>query len=89
MKWLTTAPNPRTPATGHDAGQRGWKLHAVDTDSDSFKEIRYARSLCGLQPRHGWSLDMFIEDRCTRCEKKVKEREHGKVPDARRAREPA
>ena len=27
--WLTTAPNPRSPATGHNAGQRGWKLHAV------------------------------------------------------------
>lgn len=71
MQWLTTAPNPRTPATGHDAGQRGWKLHAVFSDSESFKDIRFNRAACGLQPGHGWSLDMFIEDKCQRCAAKL------------------
>lgn len=71
IQWLTTAPNPRVRATGFDAGQRGWKLHAVETDSDSFKEIRWERALCGLQPAHGWSLDMFIEDKCQRCMNKI------------------
>lgn len=66
--WLTTAPNPRTPATGHDAGQRGWRLHAVEAPADAtFPEIGHRRALCGLRPRHGWGLDMFIEKRCERC----------------------
>lgn len=67
MQWLTTAPNPRTPATGHDAGQRGWKLHLVHSDSESFKNIRFMRAACGMKPSHGWSLDLFIEDKCARC----------------------
>jgi hypothetical protein len=77
IEWLTTAPNPRTPATGPDAGQRGWKLHAVETESDSFKALRleWARSLCGLRPAHGWDLDLFIEDKCKRCVAVLKGRE--------------
>jgi hypothetical protein len=67
IQWLTTAPNPRSPATGHDAGQRGWRLHAVETDSDSFEEIRRLPALCGLRAVHGWSLDTFVEDKCKRC----------------------
>ena len=70
--WLTTQPNPRSPATGHDAGQKGWKLHAVAArDGDSFSAISNIRSKCGLWPRHGWGLDLFIEDRCSRCEKAI------------------
>jgi len=65
--WLTTEPNPRSAATGHDAGQRGWRLHAVHTDATTFKAVRYTAALCGLQPAHGWGLDMFIEDKCKRC----------------------
>lgn len=65
--WLTTEPNPRSPATGHDAGQRGWRLHAIDSPTDSFKAIRWERALCGLQAAHGWGLDMFIEEKCQRC----------------------
>jgi hypothetical protein len=71
IKWLTTAPNPRSRATGHDAGQRGWKLHAIITDSDSFEEIRRQHALCGLRPAYGWGLDMFIEDKCQRCLNKI------------------
>jgi hypothetical protein len=60
---LTTQPNPQTPATGHDAGQRGWRLHAVKPGAG-----RYRAAACGLRPRHGWSLDLFIDDRCKRGE---------------------
>ena len=73
IQWLTTAPNPHTPATGVDAGQRGWKLHAVNTDTDSFAEIRWTRAICGLQPAHGCGLDMFIQDKCKRCTTLLKE----------------
>lgn len=42
IQWITTAPNPRTRATGYDAGQRGWKLHAVEASDDaSLKDIRF------------------------------------------------
>lgn len=60
-QWLTTQPNPRTPATGHDAGQRGWRLHYVDLESGS------KRAACGLLPRYGWGLDLFIDEPCKRC----------------------
>ena len=72
IQWLTTSPNPRSAATGHDAGQRGWRLHAVEADENQkFTEIRGRRALCGVLPRHGWGLDMFVEDRCKRCAAKV------------------
>lgn len=67
IQWLTTEPNPRSPATGNDAGQRGWRLHAVRTSSDSFAAIRKESAVCGLKPAHGWGLDLFIEDKCKRC----------------------
>lgn len=70
--WLTTQPNPRSPATGHDAGQRGWKLHAIaESGGSTFAEVRNRRAKCGLLPRHGWGLDLFIEDRCARCEQAI------------------
>ena len=73
LQWLTTAPNPRSPATGFDAGQRGWRLHAVEADdSASFESVKHKPSLCGLRPRHGWGLDCFIEMRCKRCERRLR-----------------
>lgn len=70
IQWLTTAPNPRSPATRYDAGQRGWKLHAVRAEpTQLFASIGHYRALCGLWPRHGWGLDLFIDDRCRRCER--------------------
>lgn len=67
--WLTTAPNPRSSATGYDAGQRGWKRHLVPeaTADMQFKDIRFKAALCGLRPAHGWGLDAYIEDECLRC----------------------
>jgi len=68
IQWLTTEPNPRSPATGFDAGQRGWKRHAVEaTDETTFAAIRFKAAACGLQPAHGWGSDLFIEDKCARC----------------------
>ena len=68
--WLTTAPNPRSPATGFDAGRRGWKQHAVEAPSEaSFKDVRLIPAACGLLPAHGWDLDLHSEqmDKCIRC----------------------
>lgn len=68
-QWLVTAPHPLSPATGYDAGRRGWKLHAVPArDNETFSAIRKRRAACGLLARHGWDLDMYIESRCERCE---------------------
>lgn len=79
IDWLTTSPNPspRAYKGGPDCGQRGWRLHAVVDpqwniepsvwDLKGPKRSR-TKALCGLSPRHGWGIDMFIEDRCERCE---------------------
>jgi len=71
-QWLTTAPNPRSRSTGYDAGQRGWRLHAVDaSDTEPFAAIKGRVAACGLNPYHGWGLDMFIDEKCKRCIRKV------------------
>lgn len=72
-QWLTTEPNPRSLATGHDAGQRGWRLHSVIAkDSDTSSSIRGRQAACGIVPRWGWSLDMFVDQRCAKCERALK-----------------
>ncbi len=72
FQWVTTNPNPRSPATGHDAGQRGWKLHAVEAEeSDTSAAIKYRKAACGMRAKYGWRLDMFIEDKCVKCVSKV------------------
>ena len=66
--WLTTAPNPSSRDTGNDAGQRGWRAHAVMSDPrTSVAKLRNARAACGLVPEHGWGMDLFIRRRCARC----------------------
>lgn len=68
IQFVTTEANPRNRATGFDAGQTGWKLHAVYAlPLDSFASLKGKTSLCGLTPRHGWGMDLFIEDPCLRC----------------------
>ena len=72
IHWVTTAPNPRSRATGHDAGQKGWKLHAVEAHSKAiFSDIRFRAAVCGIRAKYGWGLDMFIEDKCERCKKRI------------------
>lgn len=68
LQWLTTMPNPRVVSHTADAGQRGWRCHAVlATDKETDTEIRYRRALCGLRAAHGWGVDLFIEQKCARC----------------------
>lgn len=76
LHWFTTLPNQspfhKAHTHGADDGQIGWKLHAVVADgSETFANIGKRRALCGLRPRHGWSMDLFIEDKCKRCLAKV------------------
>jgi len=67
-EWATTAPHPtkRAHRTGMDQGQIGWRLHLISMPSDD-----ETPSLCGLTPRHGWALDMFIDATCARCVSKA------------------
>lgn len=74
IQWFTTAPNPRSPATGFDAGQRGWRLHAVETDHDNFAVVKRLTAMCGLRPAHGWGLDLFIDKKCANCLKIISRR---------------
>jgi len=74
--WCTTSPNPRSPQTGYDAGQRGWRLHAVPMqDGEEYQAYKRRPALCGLWPRHGWGVDLFIEDECARCSAAMDKRE--------------
>lgn len=67
-QWLTTLPNPRSRATGTDAGTVGWKTHALAVSSTALlSHFRRARAVCGLLPAHGWGMDLFIERKCARC----------------------
>ena len=67
-QWLTTAPNPRVRGYGADDGQRGWRVHAVIAPSTAtFQDLRNIPALCGLLPRHGWGMDLFVEEKCKRC----------------------
>lgn len=74
--WVTTSPNPLNPATGYDAGQRGWRLHAIELkDGEPYEEYKRRTALCGLWPRHGWGVDLFIDAECSRCVKAMEKRE--------------
>jgi hypothetical protein len=70
--WLNTAPDPRRPATGFDAGRSSWKYHAVRGDEKmKISALRWERTLCGVLPAHGYDLDLFIpllpEYQCRKC----------------------
>lgn len=72
IEWLTTATRPNAPATGYDAGQQGWRLHAVEAPENAkFSELGRVVAVCGTRPRYGWSLDMFIDRRCSKCVQKL------------------
>jgi hypothetical protein len=80
FQWLSTSGNPRKGGGGvtYDAGVTGWRLHAIKaTEKEKFGDIKYWASLCGLIPRYGWDIDMFIETKCERCEKKFKQLTEG------------
>lgn len=76
FQWYVTTPNPRSPCTGPDAGQRGWRLHAVPLKrGEDFDAWKRRPALCGAWPRHGWGVDLFVEDECARCQKALTKRE--------------
>lgn len=74
--WLTTAPGDSSKTHSADQGQRGWKLHLVYVPdfNNPARKLRGLRAVCGLRPYKGWGLDMFIEDRCSRCDAWVDKR---------------
>ena len=68
-EWLTFAPNPRASQGGYDASRKAWKLHAtVAEPTDTFDMLKGQRTLCGRVPAHGYDLDLFVEDKCERCQ---------------------
>jgi hypothetical protein len=70
IHWLTTQNDPRAPGWAEPVG---WKMHALEIEGAlKFSEIKQLKAVCGLIARHGWGLDLFIEDRCKRCEKILK-----------------
>ena len=70
IRWLTTNANPRLAGWTE---KHGWKMHAVPVSDDAakFSDIKRVRALCGLRPRHGWGIDLFIEAKCACCQKKA------------------
>lgn len=74
VQWLNAETNPRIRATGFNAGRSAWKFHAVLSDPrQKFEEIKGVHALCGLKPRHGWGMDLFMDiddevaGRCLKC----------------------
>ena len=74
VEWMVAAPNPdwrRSHRSPHDAnaGQRGWRTHAVAAHGkESLDDVKHRVAACGLRSAHGWTIDMFIEAKCKRCE---------------------
>jgi hypothetical protein len=52
--------------TGNNFSLSSFAVRA--TDRTKFSSLRGRRDACGLLPAHGWSMDLFIEERCSRCE---------------------
>jgi len=73
IEWLTTAPNPRVTSYTADDGQRGWSTHAVEIagKKTTLEDVRTFRAICGLRPRHGWGMDLFIKKKCVKCARKL------------------
>lgn len=75
-QWLNCECNPDASMAGFDAGRTAWKFHAVKAASNaSFKELTLNRigSACGLWPRYGWTIDLFMDEndsvagKCIKC----------------------
>lgn len=68
--WLTTTPKPGGSFLLSNTQTTGWKRHALKDvpESDSFEDVRHMSSVCGLRARYGWDMDLYIEDKCARCE---------------------
>ena len=69
IHWLSTAQNPRLPGWTES---HGWKMHAVEAPADAkLQDVKRLPAICGTRARHGWYVDLFIEDKCKRCERKA------------------
>jgi hypothetical protein len=87
VQWLTTAPNPRSSTKGFDAGQRGWRMHAVRADDqETLDSVSGRPALCGLVPSHGWSVDLFIDQKCKRCVKALTKQENNLARGGKRGK---
>lgn len=74
VQWLNTNPSGRSHTHSADDGRTGWRFHAVEaTDKTTLKEIERKAALCGLRPRNGWTIDLFMDEkaRCKRCVRKL------------------
>lgn len=72
FEWLTTVPSGRAHTHGADDGQTGWRVHCVAVGSRTrLSELRDQPALCGLIPRTGWGMDLFIEEECARCARRA------------------
>jgi hypothetical protein len=66
--WLHTSPKK-------DSHQPvGWRTHAIPVKGPEtlIGSLQNTPALCGLVPAHGWCLDLFIEEKCKRCEQQRK-----------------
>jgi hypothetical protein len=68
VTWIST-----NDKNGGGPWQSGWKEHAVpllDGEDENMSSVALGkrRALCGLRPRHGWGIDLFIDEKCKRCE---------------------
>lgn len=77
-QWLNTGFNPRASPFGFDAGRTGWKFHAVQSSpKQTFGSLENKTAACGMRPRHGWTLDLFMDEddevagKCVRCLKQL------------------
>jgi hypothetical protein len=74
MIWLVTS-SPKLAHSGSPNAVSGWKLHAVaGDDTTTLSSLRSTAAACGLVPRHGWSMDLFIDGSeaghyCKRCKR--------------------
>lgn len=72
IEWLTIATNPIRVRRGFDGGRSSWKLHAVrlEDDQQRFSDIpKGTEAVCGIWPAWGFDLNVFITDRCKKCER--------------------
>lgn len=67
IEWLVVSPNPRTH---NPLNPNGTVIHAVDVETRGTRGfVKTPPSVCGIYPRYGWSVDMFMEEECRRCER--------------------
>jgi len=80
LHFMTTVSSGKSKTHGADDGVTGWKLHLVDLAGAVNATARtkygpvvtpHVRAFCGLYPKLGWGIDLFIEDKCERCIKKA------------------